>query len=195
MNMADITFPKNIADYVKLYHDVFLPEQCNELIEYVKGSNWEKHHYATPDNKFSTFEDDFLTATPEGEIVTSIQNKLWHVIYTYMAVDMLHSKEWFNTWSGYTGIRINKYDTGTQMRTHCDHITSMFDGKRKGIPMLSVLGALNSDYEGGDFLMWGSFKIEIPTGSVLIFPSNFLYPHCVNKVTKGTRYSFVSWVW
>ena len=54
MNMADITFPKNIADYVKLYHNVFSAEHCKELIEYVKDGHWEKHHYATPDNKSST---------------------------------------------------------------------------------------------------------------------------------------------
>mgnify|MGYP001213588018 CR=1 FL=1 len=30
-------------------------------------------------------------------------------------------------------------------------------------------------------------------GDVVIFPSNFMYPHRVEKVTKGTRYSFVTW--
>ena len=30
---------------------------------------------------------------------------------------------------------------------HADHIHSMFDGEKKGIPILSVLGVLNDDYE------------------------------------------------
>jgi predicted 2-oxoglutarate/Fe(II)-dependent dioxygenase YbiX len=30
-------------------------------------------------------------------------------------------------------------------------------------------------------------------GSLIIWPSNFLYPHCVKPVTKGTRYSIVAW--
>ena len=29
----------------------------------------------------------------------------------------------------------------------------MFDGERKGIPILSVLGVLNDDYEGGEFYL------------------------------------------
>lgn len=37
------------------------------------------------------------------------------------------------------------------MRKHYDHIHSIFDGQRKGIPVLSMLGILNNDYEGGEF--------------------------------------------
>jgi predicted 2-oxoglutarate/Fe(II)-dependent dioxygenase YbiX len=71
----------------------------------------------------------------------------------------------------------------------------MFDGERKGIPTLSILGALNDDYEGGELVFWESEKIELKAGSIMIFPSNFMYPHRVDTVTKGTRYSYVSWVW
>ena len=42
--------------------------------------------------------------------------------------------------------------------------------------------------------MWDTV-IDIPPGAVLIFPSNFMYPHKVEPVTKGTRYSYVSWVY
>ena len=41
----------------------------------------------------------------------------------------------------------------------------------------------------------GKRKIDLKQGSVLIFPSNFMYPHEVESITKGSRYSFVSWVW
>jgi len=59
---------------------------------------------------------------------------------------------------------------------------------------LSIIGVLNDDYEGGE-LMFHDKEYETKTGDVVIFPSNFLYPHMVNPVTKGTRYSFVSWVY
>jgi predicted 2-oxoglutarate/Fe(II)-dependent dioxygenase YbiX len=71
----------------------------------------------------------------------------------------------------------------------------MFDGERKGIPILSVLGILNDNYEGGEFIMFDDYKINLKMGDVLIFPSIFLYPHKVKSVNKGTRYSFISWVW
>jgi predicted 2-oxoglutarate/Fe(II)-dependent dioxygenase YbiX len=71
----------------------------------------------------------------------------------------------------------------------------MFDGNRKGIPTLSILGAINDDYEGGELIFWESEKIVLKAGSIMIFPSNFMYPHKVLPVTKGTRYSYVSWAW
>ena len=71
----------------------------------------------------------------------------------------------------------------------------MFDGERKGVPILSCLGVLNNDYEGGEFVMFDDYKIDIKKGELLIFPSSFLYPHKVNPVTKGIRYSDISWVW
>lgn len=70
----------------------------------------------------------------------------------------------------------------------------MFDGNKKGIPILTVLGGLNDDYEGGELILCGE-QVELKAGEVLVFPSNFLYPHEVKPVKSGTRYSFVSWVW
>jgi predicted 2-oxoglutarate/Fe(II)-dependent dioxygenase YbiX len=70
----------------------------------------------------------------------------------------------------------------------------MFDGERKGIPILTVLGVLNDDYEGGEFILIDE-KINLSKGDMLVFPSNFMFPHKVEPVTKGTRYTFISWIW
>jgi predicted 2-oxoglutarate/Fe(II)-dependent dioxygenase YbiX len=80
------------------------------------------------------------------------------------------------------------------MALHADHIHSMFDGERKGIPILSVLGVLNDDYEGGEFYLIDE-KTDLSKGDIIIFPSNFMYPHKVEPVTKGIRYSYISWIW
>ena len=81
------------------------------------------------------------------------------------------------------------------MANHCDHIQSLFDGEKKGIPILSIIGILNDDYEGGELIMFEDKKINTKKGDLLIFPSNFLYPHQITPVTKGVRYSYVSWLW
>ena len=81
------------------------------------------------------------------------------------------------------------------MAEHCDHISSLFDGNVKGIPMLSIVGQLNDDFDGGEFVMWRDKVIPFETGDVIIFPSNFMYPHRVEPVTKGDRYSYVSWAY
>jgi predicted 2-oxoglutarate/Fe(II)-dependent dioxygenase YbiX len=79
------------------------------------------------------------------------------------------------------------------MRSHYDHIHSIFDGDRKGIPVLSILGVLNDDYKGGNFLFNDEHEVKLRQGDILIFPSIFLYPHKVKEVTEGTRYSFITW--
>ena len=78
------------------------------------------------------------------------------------------------------------------MRPHIDHIHDLFYGKTKGIPVVSIIGCLNDGFEGADVILCNN-KIELKKGDILLFPSNFMYPHEVTECTKGTRYSFVSW--
>jgi len=52
---------------------------------------------------------------------------------------------------------------------------------------------LNNDYEGGEFVLCG-IPLEKKQGSVVVFPSNFMYPHEVKEVTKGKRYSIMTWI-
>ena len=92
----------------------------------------------------------------------------------------------------FSPIRFNKYEVGTMMRKHYDHIHSIFDGKMKGVPIVSIVANLNDNYEGAEFYCRDK-EIPLKTGDILLFPSNFMYPHEVKEATKGTRYSFVSW--
>jgi predicted 2-oxoglutarate/Fe(II)-dependent dioxygenase YbiX len=105
---------------------------------------------------------------------------------------------WFRGWEGYSPIKFIRYLPGQEMTVHCDLIHSMFDGVRKGIPILSMIGHLNDDYEGGETYFFddkNGEKVDTKQGDLLIFPSSFLFPHYVTPVTKGVRYSYVSWVW
>lgn len=63
---------------------------------------------------------------------------------------------------------------------------------------LSMIFMLNDEYDGGDIV----FKhpetnketvIKKNKNRLIIWPSNFLYPHSVKKVTNGERYSVVAW--
>jgi predicted 2-oxoglutarate/Fe(II)-dependent dioxygenase YbiX len=48
---------------------------------------------------------------------------------------------------------------------------------------------------GGELIFFGDTKYDFGAGDVLVFPSNFMFPHSVDTVTEGERYSFVSWVY
>ena len=81
------------------------------------------------------------------------------------------------------------------MTEHADHIHGLFDGERKGIPVLSAVGLLNNEFEGGEFIMCEDEEINLSAGDMLIFPSVFLFPHRVKPIISGIRYSCVTWAW
>ena len=78
------------------------------------------------------------------------------------------------------------------MSRHCDNIHHSH-GQEYGFPQASALLFLSDDYEGGEFVV--AEKIYSPQkGAGIIFPSNFLYPHEVKPVIKGTRWSALTWL-
>lgn len=192
-------FPIDIRDYAKLYHNVFSNDFCEQTIESLKLEQWKTHQFFNIKNEYIYRGNDFMhiSSTNFNEQET-IMKTLWNLINQYVLVEFSHCYEkfqWFGAWSAYTSVKFHKYDENTDMKLHCDHIRDIFDGERKGVPILTIVGLLNDDFEGGDFLLWEKEKIDLKQGSVLIFPSNFMYPHEVTSIQRGCRYSFVSWVW
>ena len=88
--------------------------------------------------------------------------------------------------------QILKYPPGGKYEVHVDHY--------KTIPrMLSVIVFINDEYEGGDLIIHNpnstdTEKIEKKRNRCVVFPSNHLYPHAVTPVTKGIRYTMVTWI-
>lgn len=86
--------------------------------------------------------------------------------------------------SGYTLLR---YQENEFYKEHTDHFLQR-------PRTVSCSFALNDGYEGGE---WGFFNREIivkaPKGSAIMFPSNFMYPHEIFPVTRGVRYSIITW--
>ena len=185
---------KDLVSYVKMFDGVLDDGFCSSLVDKLNTLEWQKHSYSTDNgNETVSFENELSVNKnnlPETDV---IMQKIHLAIGEY--INAIGTEQWYNGWSGYSRVRFNKYDVDTVMRIHCDHINTLFDGQIKGVPTLTVLGGLNDDYEGGEFMMWQDTEIKIPAGSVLVFPSNFLYPHEVMKVTRGVRHSYVSWVW
>ena len=187
---------KRNLDYYVLRLSKFIPEEvCDKTLEELKNFNFEEHKF------YHRRTDSYDNKSGEQELECTWQNvsnnnfimeKLWYAIDTYIKE---FDFKWFNGWEGYSEPRFNKYSENKKMHEHCDHIHSLFDGSRKGIPTLSILGLLNDNFEGGEFVMFEDTTIEFKKGDLLLFPSNFLFPHRVDPVKKGTRYSFISWSW
>jgi|TARA_R110002020_G_scaffold205045_1_gene409502 predicted 2-oxoglutarate/Fe(II)-dependent dioxygenase YbiX len=89
-------------------------------------------------------------------------------------------------------IDLLKYKPGGKYDVHLDDTT---DSPRS----LSVIMNLNDDYVGGDLIFTDQKYNEIKSfkltkGSIVFFPSNFMYPHGIKPITKGKRYSIVAWL-
>lgn len=162
---------------------------CKSTIDKIKDAKTTQHQWYYYDkDKFDSHE------SKEPQIMyadETTQNNL--IRYVNKAIAK-YEEEHIKMINRITAIRFNFYHKGLTMREHTDFIHSIFDGQEKGIPILSIVGVLNDNYKGGDFLMRGK-KIPFKTGDILIFPSTFLYPHVVKEVTEGTRYSFVAWAY
>ena len=89
-------------------------------------------------------------------------------------------------------IDLLKYNSGGKYNVHTDHYTN-------SPRHLSIIINLNEGYEGGDLIFTDQKKVEVKRiklgkGSIVFFPSNFMYPHSITPITKGVRYSIVSWL-
>jgi len=170
-------------------------EVCESLIDECNKKEWKKHTW-------NNYAEGTFSSEPEKELdvmpcTQEQQNKITpYLIKALEDYQIKHSTPGEKTsppWlTKFSPIRFNKYEVGNTMREHYDHIHSIFDGKMKGVPIVSIVANLNEDYEGAEFYCRGK-EIPLKTGDILLFPSNFMYPHEVKEATKGTRYSFVSW--
>ena len=183
-----------IEDYI-IVENTIPKELCKELINECNKKEWKKHtwnNYATGTfTSEETKELDVMPCTQEQQ--NKVTPYLIEALNRYQEkVSISGEKTEGPFLTKFSPIRFNKYEIGNTMRKHYDHIHSIFDGKMKGVPIVSIVATLNEDYEGGEF-MCRDKKINLKTGDILMFPSNFMYPHEVKETTRGVRYSFVSW--
>jgi len=182
--------PYNLHDYVVIIKDFLDLKTCKTIIKKTKNLDWHIHSYSSGYGDTHSYDNDLSILNTDIPEVQELNSKLWNVLKTYYEI---YKFDWHASWDGYSYVRLNKYDVNTEMRLHCDHIKTLFDGTIKGNPTLTMLGALNDNYSGGELVMFDSEIIELKAGNIMIFPSTFLYPHQVLPVTKGVRYSYVSW--
>ena len=182
----------HVDDYIMVQNLIPTP-LCRSLIREssLPEKKWSKHSWYNygRDDYHSKPQKELDIINSTGDQFKSLGKYLGDALQNYQKKYSTSSASWIKHISQ---VRFNRYEVGTKMRMHHDHIQSLFDGKLKGIPIISIVGLLNDDYEGGEFMCRGK-KIKLMRGDILLFPSNFMYPHEVKEITKGVRFSFVSW--
>ncbi len=184
---------KEILDYVTV-ENILPKEFCESLMEHINNNNWQKHSWsnASTTERYSETEKELDVQSITREMQSKIAPFMIQAATTYTEKFAFQGGKTAQFVHKFTPVRFNRYEVGTVMRKHFDHIHSIFDGKLKGIPILSFVGVLNDDYEGGKMLV-RDVEFPLKQGDIIIMPSCFMFPHEISEITKGTRYSFVSW--
>jgi len=129
-------FSKSLDDYIVVVENVISKELRESIVTDLKNSSFVTHKYndATNNIKYNNLNN------PEFEIKFDYTNKEYEDL-VYKCVDV-----YSNNISSLEGAylskiskpRYNKYNKNNNMEMHVDHIHSLFDGERKGIPALSI---------------------------------------------------------
>ena len=177
--------------YIGYYENIVESEICDSIITYT-----EKSKVLTP----STYSTSAGKTARSSERVSMDDSwfKNADKYYTeikecYEKVIKKYQKEHSDfRCEKHTDFRLNKYPKDGFMSRHTDAIHHSH-GQQYGYPQVSSLLFLNDDYEGGEFIIC-DMEYKPKKGSSIIFPSNFMFPHEVLKITNGIRYSIITWL-
>tara|TARA_R110000824_G_scaffold121941_1_gene278473 strand:- start:630 stop:1202 length:573 start_codon:yes stop_codon:yes gene_type:complete len=187
---------EKLVDYI-LHLKNWIPKKITKkTVKEISKKTWEPHtHIDFKDLKTIVRKNELDVCWSEDSLTYNkeLHDLIWKALEKYILKE--YKNKYHRAWAGFSLIKFNRYSKGQIMTKHIDHIKSLFEGERRGNPTLSIIGALNNNYTGGELIFFDNYKITLKEGDIILFPSNFLYPHKVKPVTKGKRYSFVSWSW
>ena len=179
-----------LGKWIGHYENVIPDELCDDIISYtieskkLSPSTYSTHDSTSPKSSQRVFMDDVWFRDGEDKYYEEMKEHTLNVLSNYQKIHKVVCKR-------YTDFRINRYSSGGFMSEHIDNIHHSH-GQQYGYPHLSVLLFLNEDYKGGEFMVADN-EYKTSKGSAIIFPSNFMFPHKVNNIEYGTRWSVISW--
>jgi Rps23 Pro-64 3,4-dihydroxylase Tpa1-like proline 4-hydroxylase len=188
----------DIKKYIKVFDNCCKLEQVGNFLKFIN-------------NKVS-FDDATIIGNGNKPVLNkSVRNtNIWtpsdknlsdiHWLNFYTALFKSHWQRYeqelnINTCSsGMNRLSVLRYQEGGFYNTHTDY-------HLKEPRNLSIIFFLNDDYQGGSlsFKDPGNYKktileIKPKSARMVMWPSNFLYPHQVTKILKGVRYTIVAWI-
>jgi len=123
------------------------------------------------------YKEQLELSTKLYDSLDQATNHYTNILYPFAAKN-IKSREY--------SVHLLKYEKGGYLPAHQDHGVSS--------RVLSVVMYLNDGYEGGEMVFPNSkISIKPVPGSIIFFPSNFLYIHEVRPIVSGTRYSMPHW--
>jgi predicted 2-oxoglutarate/Fe(II)-dependent dioxygenase YbiX len=186
----------NLERYIQIYDDVLKPEAISSLIKWCNQQNFEEATVGNNrENKkirdakvlsLFNWSDKSKTKIHWCNLLKSI---IWDAMKFYSKTNYTATNDL--VMQQINDLSVLKYETGGHYKIHTDHY-------KTNPRMLSAILLLNNDYKGGELKFFSPLgepmkEIEVAPGRLIIWPSTFLYPHKIEPVLEGTRYSVISW--
>lgn len=173
-----------LVDLIKVYENSIEEDICEYLIELFDNS--ESKHQRVEQDKKPNFTQFNLTEfqeknTKSGEVHSYLIRKVYeHRDDYYKFID----ERCFPSSHAFEQFRIKKYNTdGNDMfDTHVD--VTDHDSSRR---FLSFLWYLNDVDDGGETI-FKDFEIKPKSGTLIVFPPMWMFPHRGEKPISNTKY-------
>jgi predicted 2-oxoglutarate/Fe(II)-dependent dioxygenase YbiX len=182
-----------LKDFVKVFDNVLSPENCNLILnEYQNSSEWTNTR--TGDEEISKNVRNCMEIPISQDFIVNknleVRKNLDNVVFESIRKVITNYNHIIPTFKIDidTGYQLLRYNEGEFYIQHTDS----FKGQQRSI---SCSLQLNEDYDGGEFALFDrEMMIRTKPGSAIVFPSNFMYPHEIMPVIKGTRYAIITWL-
>jgi len=185
-----------IKNFIKIYDDVLPLNSLSNLIKFANICEFEKSKIGGGKETRTDFNIRKTYTLGLSNLSNSLSNVHWYNLLDYFFWKNLKQYQYDANILHYNlkkmlSIEILKYENTGFFNWHADHFAE--------IPRtMSCILLLNNDYEGGNLCFRNpdgseEWEVEVKPNRMIIWPSNFLYPHTVKPVTKGKRYSVVAW--
>jgi len=181
-----------LEDFIQVFDNVLSPENCNLILnEYTNSTEWKDTHTGSGIDKNTRncmeigISQDFIINEN-----FDVRKNLDNVVFESVRKVISNYNDIIPTFriDIDTGYQLLRYKEGEFYTQHTD---SFKEQQRS----LSCSFQLNEDYDGGEFALFDrEMMIRTKPGSAIVFPSNFMYPHEIMPVIKGTRYSIITWL-
>lgn len=183
---------RSLSDYIFTLDNIVPEELCDKILEeYRDCSFWTKSRVGDGNVSDEIRNCDIVNISEQMVIDKNfdVRKKLDEDFFVCASKAINEYRELFPEVASEidTGYDLLRYTKGQFYVQHTDS----FKQQQRSV---SCSFLLNDDYEGGEFAFFDrEVMIRGGKGSIIMFPSNFMFPHEVMPVTSGTRYSIITW--
>jgi len=183
---------RSLSDYIFTLNNVVPEELCDRILEeYRECSFWTPSSVGNGDIENQIRNCDIINISNNMILQENfdLRKKIDEDFYVCAANVINEYRQIFPEVASEidTGYDLLRYKEGQFYIQHTDS----FKNQQRSV---SCSFLLNDDYEGGEFAFFDrEIMIKGPKGSIIMFPSNFMFPHEIMPVTSGTRYSIITW--